>query len=423
MNNSTKSEFLPSVVLIKRANDFLDDLAASPTSDEEILKKIEEFKNQMLMLDFNAPFRAVLQKTYSEVEENSVLNSLDQKKQKNYIIYLASLKKFTLNRVAVAYAAHKFKNSLERFGYNYLVEFLPLGGEYRQKLSDIYALEAYLHLQEIFKPMQIEQYSKNINFQKNYKIVTKKKVIFKSHSSKVALFSAIALFASKKAQKEVDETATEKINLYNSILKSCGFIADILPSNFENFPFLLEKLKQTNLLYHSKEKFYLEPELEARLNKRRMEKKNKAVFYACQILFDLLFDYYLTTNSSSREGGQLFYSITPTPAKEHLEVFDLLYQEQKFKPSAFLEEKFILEQKNIPLNPKIVGVAFLYLKTGLALEELSKRYKIKEEEIKEAVEILQHLTQREDSKLSLFLEGLKSGSDADLEGKERRDFK
>ncbi|MEM3361810.1 MAG: DUF530 family protein [Candidatus Anstonellaceae archaeon] len=405
---------LPSVVLTKEANDFLDELVLSKSSNDQIIEKLSDLKDKMLMMGFNSPFRAMVFKTYREFVENSKSDLLDQKKQKSYFVYLASLKKFTLNRVAVAYAAHKLKNSLEKLGYGYLVEFLPYGGEYRQKLLDIYALESYLYLQELFKPLKLEhQPNKLINFDKHYKIFTRKSLIFKSYASKVALFCAIANFAAKKVKEELNLSIPPEVSEYNKILKSYGFVEDAVITSIENYPNLFEQLKEKKFLLKSKDSFYLDPDLEAKLNKRRNEKKNKTILYSAEILFNLLFDYYLITNLAARESTVVLYSVSPNPPKEHLEVLDELCPQKDFSPSFFLEEKFLLEKQKVPLNPKLVGVSFFCIKANKDPQEMAKRYDLDYQELQEAIFLIKDIIENKDQKLSIFLESLKSEDEND----------
>jgi|GEM_PF-5566019 len=410
-----KLENFPSTIsFAAQTNIFLDELAKTKKIDDEVIKKLEEIKRKMLEFGFNAPFRAILQQTKSELVENSSIELVDQKKQNQYIRYLASFKKFTLNRVGVAYAASKLKKYLESTNYNFLIDFLPYGGEYKEKILDYYALEAYLYLQNIFRSIKYEvKPSKLISIDKNYKLFTKKSSLIKKHAAKVALFCAIANYAANKAKNEVEilYNDDEEIKKYNDILKNFGFEKDVV-LNFEKYPPLKTALAQ-NGFFNDKKRFVLSAEFEAKLNKKRNLKRNKTLLYASQTAFDLLFEYYLFTNEQIRQSSCPFYSVVAKPTLEQLAVFNELKVPTSYvqSPVEILEEKFDLEKKEIPLNQKLLGIGFLNFKKSLDPEFVYKKFSIKKEELEHATELIRKIYQEPKGQLSVFLESLKENEE------------
>jgi hypothetical protein len=417
--------FAPSSLrLAIEANDYLDFLSEQKISNDDVILKLKDFKDKMLGLGFNSPFASLILKTKTEFLENKSQELIDLAKQNSILKYLASFKKFTLNRVAVAFASHKIKKYLDSLNLVNISYYLPLGGEYKRILTDTFAIEAYLYLQNIFRSRKekIVSASKLISFDKNYKLFTRKPSLIKNFSTRVALFSAISIYSSKKAKEYVNENfSSPDVVKYNSILKSLGYVEDAVPTDFEKYIKLKEALEKENFFSSKTNK--LDITLEAKLNKRRNLKKQKTIFYACSILFDLLFDYYLITPHSIRISSQPFYSVSPEPSLEQLDIFNQIIQPDYIikNPVDFLAQKFELEKKAIGIDQKLLGPALLVVKHNISSEFLAKKYSLNKEELDNAADILNLFLNSPDSKLSRFIEGL-SEKDVDLKRKKGRDL-
>ena len=71
-------ENIPSVALAIRANEIFSQMEEKKYRPENIAQ-LEELKERMIFLGFNAPFSALLKRTYMETEEESEENFADLK--------------------------------------------------------------------------------------------------------------------------------------------------------------------------------------------------------------------------------------------------------------------------------------------------------------------------------------------------------
>ncbi|MFH1094743.1 MAG: DUF530 family protein, partial [Candidatus Micrarchaeota archaeon] len=249
--------------LIREANEFLDAIDENGSAGGNV-KRLEDYRSQMLLLGFGAPFAALVAQSKSEAEEADADELADQRKQMRGIRYIASLKKSALNRVRVALAAHRLQSALAESGQDKLAAHLPLGGSHLKLLTQggDHAAEAYRKLMVLFerRSFSLKGASVTIKFEQDGEtmertllldagadaketvrkifgsgakisdiLIRKKSAgLIKNHSTRVALFTAAALQGSNTGRiKLLDEEKSDpRVGEYNSLLRSHGLVPD-----------------------------------------------------------------------------------------------------------------------------------------------------------------------------------------------------
>ncbi|PIN82536.1 hypothetical protein COV61_05695, partial [Candidatus Micrarchaeota archaeon CG11_big_fil_rev_8_21_14_0_20_47_5] len=219
-----------SLQLVAEANRLLDEIGEAGILREENVERITRIRSEMLKFGFDAPFSGVLAATAREMGEHGEREAVEQKKQSSYLKYVAKLKKFTLNRIRAAHAAHLMALRMKD---RELGEHFPLGGDYLKRLvkGGEHAINSYKTLMDAFseygsyadevlasveyfeggkKKVDSLRISHAGNLEARVKrvygneakvigktVVKGKASIIKNRSTKVALSCAIACFAGK----------------------------------------------------------------------------------------------------------------------------------------------------------------------------------------------------------------------------------
>ena len=148
-----------SLELVAEVNEFLDTIDESGKFEPKRQSKLEAYKTAMLEAGFNAPFSAMIAQARDlGDDEESADDTQDRSKQVKRMRYIASLKKFTLNRLRVALASHRLEQALRESGRGELAEDLPFGGAYVKEMSKggEMALEGYQYVMGLFQPKRFQ---------------------------------------------------------------------------------------------------------------------------------------------------------------------------------------------------------------------------------------------------------------------------
>src|ERR1035437_4066487 len=114
-----------SLRFLSEVNNYLDSIDEAGDFRAERLEKLQAYKTEMLAFGFNAPFSAMMAQAKEELDEPTPDDVQDLRKQSSRARYIASLKKFSLNRVRVACAAHQLARALLDRKRPELVALLP----------------------------------------------------------------------------------------------------------------------------------------------------------------------------------------------------------------------------------------------------------------------------------------------------------
>ncbi len=434
---------MSSLSLAFEANALLDDIDEKGP-DEFSLSRLEELRAQMLIAGLNAPFSSVLAATKSEADDWSPQEAEDARKQVGNMRYIASMKKFTLNRVRVAIAASKIAKTLGKINDGKLAGHLPLGGSYRKALVshgyagadsyhklmssfsihsfDVQGASAVISLDDgagervqrtvelsgaegadekirgIFGPdAKLEKVQKK----------TKKAGLIRNYSAKVALFVAAAVFGATEAKEAMEKSkADEKVAAYNLFLNRHGLSADADLSEAEGLERVKEHAVKEGHLKLVKGELMIDEEFAAKLAKRRRERKKMAEKEACDAVLSVLLRQYVAMNEAGRLADGM-PSMMISPDERQLAV--LAHIAPANYPVAHLPkviaEKVGFEKRAPPLAPAVWGAAFVCARANVDAKWAAQEFGLNEMEIGGAVSIMRDLMSRPSGRGAKFLEG------------------
>jgi Zn-finger domain-containing protein len=436
-----------SLRLVHEANNLMDSIDEKQEHDAKNLEDLNHLKTKMLSYGFNAPLKDIIAKATEQAQTKSADELADQKKQMGRIRYIASLKKFTLNRLRVAIAAHKIANALEDFKLEQEIKFLPLGGSYKQSLtkSGETAVNAYHELINLFEQRKnpLRSASAVIEFmqdgvevertiQLDADVDAKKKIadmfgadakikevelkkktagLIKNYSTKVALFTMVAVSAAKKAEQKskTEEQDDLQITQYNQILRHNGLVADSDITQAEGFDKIKKELIDKKFIIKNGFDLYLDEELEPKLYKRREKRRRDTLQDATNTVFRLLSWYYISMHEQARKSYSSLPSIIAMPEQEHLQVLNDLASPTNTLTNIAdaVYEKMQFEKKAPPISSKAWGPAFLCIKKDIDSSIVATQLNLSKEEIESAIPLVKTLMQKPQGRAAQFLDGLK----------------
>ncbi len=436
-----------SLRLVAEVNEYLDTIDEQGTLDMGRREKLEEFKSEMLERGFAAPFLAMMAQTRSELEDEAAEDMHDRSRQLKRLRYVASLKKFTLNRLRVSLAAHKLAQALQESGRGALVSCLPLGGSYIKELTSAgeMAAEGYHYLMSIFLPRRFnissasavikavsggEEKEKELDLGesadptqelrellgktkgvKEIQIAQKPKGLIKNHSTRVALFTAAAVYAEKEARAKMieDENQSSKVRSYNTLLHKHGIVSDVPLSALEGMDALHEEAIKAGFASKVHGEFVMEEELELALHKRRAKYRQMCTEGAGKTVFGLLAWYYVCFRAEGRKAYGAMPAILAEPDEKLLHVMHELQEEGELlkHPDRLLAQKMALESRAPPLPSKEWGPAFIALKIGQDAAWAARYFNSDEAAISAAMPLVKSLISQPAGRGAKFLEGLK----------------
>jgi len=435
-----------SLHLVSDANNFLDSISKKKGDAAGRLEKLNEFKAQMIAHGFSAPFGAVMASVRA-ADKPGADEIADQKKHASYMRYIAKLKKFTLNRVRVAIAAHKLAQALEDAGMGKMAMFLPFGGEYRKMLTEEgeYAAEGYKSLlsrfeqkrypmksasalislmqdgQEVERTVQIDA-SKNAAqtienmFGKSAKVKDvrlgrKAAGLIKNYSTKVALFSAACIHASKKAREEAEKEEGENAALakYNKILREGGLCADCTITHAERFEDVKKRMEKEGFVQKIGAEMIMDAEFEALLHRRRAQKRKEAMQSAAFFVYKVLSWYYVCMHEAARKAYSALPSVLAEPGEAHLSVMEELVPPEYAiaHPAKTIWHKIKMEENAPPLSSSAWGPALVCIKEGVDASFAAKEFNVPRQEVEGAIGIMKSLIEKPQGRGAKFLKKLK----------------
>ncbi|MFH1306511.1 MAG: DUF530 family protein [Candidatus Micrarchaeota archaeon] len=436
-----------SLRLANEANNYMDAINNSSEILDEREEKLQELKAKMIWYGFNSPFRVLVARAREERQENSAEEAQDQKKHTKQIRYIASLKKFTLNRTRVAIAAHKIAKALQEFGNEEVVKYLPLNGAYRKMLTDAgeSAVEAYRKLLTIFEQkrypmktasalislmqdgMEVERtvqidankdarkaiekmFGKNAKV-KDVQLKRKAAGLIKNYSTKVALFTMAALHAAEEAGRKLleEEEGNGALKKYNQILRESGLSADCSIIESERFEDVKKRMVKEGFVQKIGYDWVMDEEFEALLYRRRQEKKRNAMNEADLLVYRLLQWYYITMHKDSRMVYGAMPSVLANPDEARLSVLQELappgYAVKH--PPKVIGQKLKMEENAPPMNSRAWGPAFLCIKAKVDAKWAAEEMNVDEGEIASAIPIVKGLVEKPEGRGAEFLQKLK----------------
>lgn len=433
---------MSSMSAVFEANSLLDSIDEKG-ADEFALSRLEEIRTQMIIAGFNTPFASVLAATRAEGDDWSAQDGEDMRKQVGNMRYIASLKKFTLNRVRTAIAAQKTFAALREIGMEDAAAHLPLGGSYRKMLLSRghYAVEAYRKLMSSFAThaFDYEGAAATIMVDGGAGEMVKREVmlsgtegaaekllgmfgpdtkigkvekrqrkagLIRNYSAKVALLCAASLAGAKVADAQMGKTDDEKVAKYNLFLKRHGLSENADLSDTEGLQKIKEHAVQEGHMRKVDGEYVLEDEFAEALAKRRKHGKKIAEEAACGIVLRALMRHYVSMNENGRKAGGI-PSAMPSPSEKQLAV--LAHIAPKDYPVAHLPkvvaEKIAMEAKSPPFKPQEWGPAFVCARANVDAEWAGGEFGVDATGVEGALQSMKSLLHQPEGRGAKFLEG------------------
>lgn len=364
---------MPSIALLNEVQDMLMEIGKGYKRDNlEILKDLKE---RMLIAGFDAPFKALLQRTFVEAEEDEEENIADIKKHVMHFRQIAYLKKGTLRRVYIAIAAHMLAECFLRVGYGDIIDELPINGNYIDPLakSGVNGVRTYKKMMD-----EMEGRGKSIPIY----LVT---VLFKGKEFKVKIRN--------KAELE------EKVN------RDFGPEAKIVNVRTGSKEYPLIKSKAVRIALMSAIISYLSKTTKVEKVKELKQFEKEAI----GLLISPIFKFYLLNSRQERNSNNLYPALTINPSEAQLELFNTLERlESEFKnANKILAKKFELE-KIATIQSKLLGAGVLLKNTKKDKKWVAEYLKMKEEDVEQGAKYIE--AYGKEGKGSEFLEKVKKKS-------------
>ncbi|MDE1798184.1 MAG: DUF530 family protein [Candidatus Micrarchaeota archaeon] len=438
-----------SLRFLSEVNAYLDSIDEAGDFRAERLEKLLEYKTEMLAFGFNAPFSAMMAQAKEELDEPTADENTDLRKQSQRARYVASLKKFSLNRVRVACAAHQVARALTDRARPELVALLPLGGSYRRALfaGGEAAVEAYRKLisllqqrrfnvqgasavvslvqdgQEVERSIELgegvdakAQIKKMFGAGaqvKNVMLKRKSVALIKNYSTKVALFTVAALDGAHLAKQWMDEEEAkdERLVKYNSILRKHGLSPDVVLVETERFENVKKEAQEAGFLTRVKGEWKMEEGFISLLHSRRARRRRLAMDRADGLVYSLLQWYYIVFNSDARKAYGAMPSVLAEPDEEQLSVLtDLAPSGYPLAHGAkVIHAKLVFEKAAPPLPSRAWGPAFVCVRGQLPASWAATEFGVKEEEIAKAMPMVKSLVEKPTGRGAAFIADLKKG--------------
>lgn len=431
--------------LIADANIFLDgvripkDLAAA----EENIKHLSELRDDMLHAGFGAAFQSMLNVS---TDESDIEDKAEVVRQLRLFREFANMKRYALNRVRVALAAHGVLYNMLKRGEKYPVaDHLPYNGAY---LIEIIgrgepAVRAYSAIQALAsKPTGVETEGFAVSIRSNGKSlrlnlasvdnieekvrhsygdnaivlsVKKHKIsppLIRKKSVRIAASVGYAILASKSetsaaSNEQLSPNSSDLYKQYASIVSKRGFGPDARIDLLEGHDSLKELLYSSGLLEGSDDVLSLIPEISGSIKKRRAA-HCKGIVKAAERLFSFdIFRFFLTEPKRARASYPLFQGISADYGPQY-SFLSSLSKTLGTDPEKILKEKMDLEAvTNMP--SRRLGVALLHL-AGKPIDWCSSAFGMEASEIEAAVhDVKPYLEGKQGKRSKEFLDLVKKG--------------
>lgn len=416
--------------LIAEANAFLDSLQ-SPLTLSDVAKNIEalsELKDSMLAAGFGARFMTT---SVVLAEDSEGEGSADVGRQLRMLREFSNMKRYALNRVRVALAAHNILHNMMKRGTVYPVaDHLPYNGSYLLGLVGLGepAVRAYAALQREVSAASDEQMegfavsvkhcggrarlnlSSTQHLEERVRqcygddaVVTsiKKQSIahplVRKQSVRIALSVGYALLAARNAkstqqpegrldERRQDETNTEGYREYADILAKHGLDPDTRIDMFEGHERLKDLLLSKGLIESVEEPTALNPEVSKSIKTKRSKLCSAVVEEARRSFAFDVFRFFLTEPRRARSSYPLFQGISAALGKQYA-FLSMLQPMLGSDPMHLLDGKLELE-KITNIRGDLLGAAYLHL-SGRSIEWCASKLGIDASEIEKTVKELE----------------------------------
>ncbi|MBI5158822.1 DUF530 family protein [Candidatus Micrarchaeota archaeon] len=436
-----------STSLISSANSFLDECKAGKSEKNagkkekqllENVSKLEGIRTEMLHAGFNSPFLGLLASTRQEVEEASEEESQDLAKQIEKIQNLARMKKYSLNRVRVALAAHKSALGIISNGFQaQMLEELPLDGNYISTLVSTRepGLHAYKMLMNLLETnaetsktmfVTIEFEEKGEKRQKTFKLASAKNIeekikrdfganakivstrvgkssdaLVRKRSARACLSAAYAATAFKLASTNAVRRS-KLLGEYAKLMAENGLDANARIDAVEGLESVKRKMHANKLADYEGEEFVLKEELKHEMAREKAVLRDVCERKAKKMLATDLFNYFMLFPKKEREKGTVFPSLNASVSREKLEfVNNALKETLEVEDAAgIIMRKIEAEKLALKLDSKSFGAAFAYLNTPKNIEWCAQHFGVDEGKIRGAAAILAQHVEAPQAKLA-----------------------
>lgn len=436
-----------STTLISSANGFLDECTAlklekNSSKKKETLKKnvskLQEYRTEMKRAGFNSPFLGLLSMTRQEVEDSSEEESQDLAKQIEKIQNLARMKKYSLNRVRVALAAHKAALGIIQGGLEaQMLEELPLDGNYISAIvsareAGLHAFKSLMNLLEanaekektIFVTVEFEKEGKKE--QKTFKLASAKNIeekikrdfgasarivstrmgkssdaLVRKRSARACLSAAYAAAAFKQAAANTSRRSA-LLGEYTRLMAENGLDGSARLDVVEGFESVKKKMSASGLGTFENEEFVLKEELKHEMARERAVLRDVCERKAKRMLALDLFNYFMLFPRKEREKGTVFPALNASVSKEKLEFLNEALREtlETEDAAGIVLRKLEAEKLALKLDSKAFGAAFAFFSTPKSLEWCAKHFKVEERKMKEAAAVLAQHVEAPQAKLA-----------------------
>jgi hypothetical protein len=413
--------------LIADANAFLDSLAkpVTLTDVEKSVKALSKLRDDMLHSGFGATFQSAI---IMPGDESEIEDKADIGRQLRIFREFANMKRYALNRVRVALAAHGILyNMLKRGAVYPVADALPYNGAYLLELigQGEPAIRAYSILQDLAatptgtqtegfavlikagaKKIRLNLASVN-NLEDKVKqsygdeavIASIKKhnvspPLIRKKSMRIAVSVGYALLAAKTATKDMHASKptssddTEQYRLYASLLSKKGFSPDARVDLFEGHDALKDILYSKGLLEGSDDAPSLNPDVMNAIKKRRAVHCSAIVNEAHRLFSFDVFRFFLTEPRRSRSSYPLFHGVSEEFGSQY-SFLSLLSKTLGKDPTLILKDKIHLETLT-NMQSKLLGVACLHL-SGKPLDWCAETFEVESADIEKAADEIRPL--------------------------------
>jgi hypothetical protein len=384
---------MPSHALIEHASQRLEQNIG--------LGELKRLRNEMVKRGFIHPF-AHMARIPGDAEKRE---KEDIRKQIDYFMKMAVLKKYTLVKTQALIASWSLKKSLERNGYTDLMAHMPKNGDYIGELilHGNGAIRAYKELDEYLSKsghteerhfVEVEEqlgatYRKKgktmaeamAGIPKDAKIkrsgkMKKRFPIIKSKIIRKLLCASVACYVSDLA---VEQFNTGKIRDYNKALLGLGIAPFSRLDYAEGFDNEKKELVKQGYMESDGETSKTRKEWVEEIYRARDGMNTWMMRNAAAMLFTPIMKYYLLNNRAQREKNPIFPSLAPMPSEEQTAVFVYLRDLLGMDVFSVIKRKLQFESV-MPSGELAAGLLAIY---G-TMEKASKMTGMKESEISEA---------------------------------------
>ncbi len=286
------------------------------------LKELREIKNELIRKGFNAPYKNILTKNLSELDDET---KKDIAKQIKIFREIAVFKRMIYKKVNVAIAARR----LEKFvSFN---SFLPFNGDYvKPLLKSKFLVKLFRYYIDLFKTYgEQEEYIKakfrelgyeftmnlkresdldrfvDLELVKTYK-ARRTIPLIQSKYIRIALFSSLITYVYNQLKP---------VDTYNLILHKHGYEYFVDAEHIED-DVLHKELQQNNLMNENKRLIDKDKMVDEKIKYQRA-----FIDRIHNILFKKIFLHYLLKNEKERKNDIIIPSLSINPTLKQLHIF------------------------------------------------------------------------------------------------------